>query len=102
MQPLKIMMWIDLRFNLSHLPDLGILLNEHTTHVSFSLLCILRLCTGERMSTFEGDLMCSNEADCLRAGGWHPESSSCHPGCFSLSVSQLVNEILEKLQAIVN
>lgn len=54
------------------------------------------------MSALEGHLVCSNEADCLRAGGSHPESSSCHPVCFSLRVSQLVNEILDKFQAIVN
>lgn len=46
--------------------------------------------------------MCSNETDCLSGGSSHPESSSCHPVCFSLSVSQLVKEILEEFQAVVN
>lgn len=53
------------------------------------------------MSILEGDLMYPNEADSLRAGDSYPESS-CHPGYFSLSVSQLVNKILEAFQAIVN
>lgn len=54
------------------------------------------------MSVLEEDLLCSNEAYCLRARGSHPKSSSCHPVWFRLSVSQLVNEILEKFQAVVN
>lgn len=52
------------------------------------------------MSLLEEGLMCSNEANCLRAGGSHPKSSSCHPVWFHLSASQLVNEILEKFQAL--
>lgn len=53
------------------------------------------------MSILEGELMCPNKADSLRAGDSYPESS-CHPVNFSLSVSQLVNKILEEFQAIVN
>lgn len=54
------------------------------------------------MFILEENLTCSNEADYLRAGSSHPENSSCHPVCFSQSVSQLVSKILEKFQAIVN
>lgn len=90
-------------FQLSNHADLAILLNTHVTTYPFPFWYILiHICAGERMFILEENLTCSNEADYLRAGSSHPENSSCHPVCFSQSVSQLVSKILEKFQAIVN
>ena len=86
-----------LLFNLSNHRDLASLLNEHTTPCYLLSGLCYTFTLKKKMSILEEDLMCCNEANCLRTGGSHPKSHSCHPVWFHLSVSQLVSEIFGKI-----